>query len=215
MEKMSMLRIGVHKLGFARLKDFPSIDKNGLKTEVGLVLNAFKKYNYDISYVDTTLEPDENLFDIIYVFNGYENSTSSLEILKEFNATINYILTDTRFIEHFEKKLEYIDNFFVQSPRIKIEGKPTFNSYLQKLPIYNKGLMNADNLPFDERRSKIIFGGSRRNRADKIKEYLLENENADVFIRDKIANKDTRLPAPIYSQLLGYYKYGIVLIDPY
>lgn len=216
------MRIGIHKLGFVSLKDFPLIDKNGMKTEVDLLLSAFIKFGYDAEYVD--LSPDkvkdeltDKPYDIIFVFNGHQNSTSSLQVLKNYTKELNYILTDTRFVNLKTSQVDAIDNYFVQSPKITFGKLPTYNSNIHKLPVYEWAINNESgkvkNIPLTEKTSKLIFGGSMRNRRDKINDYIIGNKNVESFLKSEDDGYDRRLPAPIYKQLLAYYKYGLVITD--
>lgn len=195
------MRIGVHKLGFENSLENKS-DKNGMFTEVNLLISIFNSYGHNAAYVNTT---SQSYYDIIFVFNGYENRTSSLKNLSNMCPELNYLLTDSRF---YEGDHSYVDNFFVQSSR-KMYGKPTFNSNLHKLPLCGQELKNIN----DVKNERLIFGGSVRERKNAISEFIFRPE-VDYFLRYEDENIDKRLPIELYRQLLKFYSYGIVLINP-
>lgn len=206
------MRIGVHKLGFeSHYYDkaiFDPYDKNGMFTEVNLLIRAFIENGYNAEYVNSeyiNLIPYKP-YDIIFVFNGNENSTSNLKNLKKITKELNYLLTDSRFYEH--PNSEYIDNYFVQSV-YKMYSKPTYNSRLHLLPIYERKFLDNTLVKKNDR---VIFGGSIRERRHEIEEYAY-NSDTDCFLKDEQAGIDTRLPILEYKKLLKEYSYGIVLIN--
>ena len=210
------MRIGIHKLGFAEHEFvkgnvFKANDKNGMFAEVNLLIQAFIGSGYSAEYVDLRKTYVKNHYDIIYVFNGFENSTSSLKNLRRICEELNYVLTDSRFYNDmldFKNNIR-VDNFFVQS-EIKMFHKPTFNSKLYKLPVYECAFLNSkDDV---ERNGKLIFGGSVRQRKEQILEYVVR-PNTDYFLRFDELGFDTRIPIMDYKKLLVKYTYGIVLIN--
>lgn len=206
------MRIGVHKLGFESHyysnSIFDPYDKNGMFTEVNLLISAFKENGYDAEYVHSEFINLIGLipYDIIFVFNGIENSTSNLKNLKKISKELNYLLTDSRFYEH--QNSEYIDNYFVQSI-FKMYDKPTYNSRLHLLPIYERKFLNN---VLVKKNDRVIFGGSIRERRHEVEEYIY-NDYTDCFLNDKKTGTDTRLPILEYKKLLKEYSYGIVLIN--
>lgn len=208
------MRIGIHKLGFADHEFvegniFEADDKNGMFTEVNLLIQTFIDNGYSTEYVDLRAMHMENHYDIIYVFNGFENSTSSLKNLKRICKELNYLLTDSRFYDTACLSEDYIDNYFVQSSTMVL-GKPTFNSKLYKLPAYECAFLNNPN--DIERSGMLIFGGSVRERKVEILEYIIR-PNVDYFLKFDDLGFDTRIPAMEYKNLLSKYTYGIVLIN--
>lgn len=203
------MKIGIHKLGFEVEEDLTmNKDVNGMSSEVSLILLAFKAHGHDIEYADTNIIPDRQ-YDIIYVFNGYENSTSCLAVLKEMCYELNYILTDSRF---YQDDI-HIDNYFVQSTN-KVFSKPTFNSKLHKLPIYETTFSDTNIInKFYTRKNRLIFGGSVRERKEKVLEYIIRPE-VDYFLKFNDLGLDTRLPIKEYRRLLNDYNFGLTILNP-
>lgn len=211
------MRIGIHKLGFETHNFDPSNiynadDKNGMFTEVNLIMKAFVDNGYNIEYVNTTAESfshyvaNTNLFDIIYVFNGFEKKASCLKLLRILTKELNYVLTDSRL---YEKDNDLIDNYFVQS-NIKMYDKPTFNSHIHKLPIYE--MQFHPKVESIGKNGKFIFGGSIRERRQDIFEYIYRPW-VDYYLKDEEKGIDNRLPIRNYKSELTKYSYGIVLIN--
>lgn len=202
------MRIGIHKLGFANGL-VSKEDKNGMFAEVLAIMNILDDLSgHDVSYVYTDQKPYEprKYFDTIFVFNGYENSTSNLKTLRHRCYELNYILTDTRFYNGREGH-EEVDNYFVQSP-FKMYDKPTYNSHIHKLPLFNT---NA--VIYEIKVNKLIFGGSVRDREDKIIEYVLR-PNTNYHLNFELLGINNRLPVYEYMERLKHHRYGIVIINP-
>jgi Glycosyl transferases group 1 len=198
--------IGIHKLGFDTLPKEKK-DTNGMFTEVGLLLQLFHDAGLKAEYVDTT-ELFDKSYDNIFVFNGYENSTSNLQQLRVMTNELNYILTDTRFYDG-RKGNPLVDNYFVQGP-IKMYDKPTYNSYLHKLPIYESTFHGYTGHNDD---GMVIWGGSVRERESKILEYVFR-PHTNYFLNWDTLGIDTRVPIENYREKLQDSSYGIVLINP-
>lgn len=199
--------IGIHKLGFDNLPKGKK-DTNGMFTEVGLLLQLFHDANIPAEYVEINpSDKTEIEYDNIFVFNGYESSTSNLKELRRMTKELNYILTDSRFYSSIQH--EEVDNYFVQGP-VKMYNKPTFNSYLHKLPIYestfHKKIGNNNN-------GRLIWGGSVRERESKILEYVLRPDT-DYYLRYEDLDIDTRVDITEYREELQNSTFGIVLINP-
>ncbi len=213
-------KIGFYKLGFETHEYdannvFNANDKNGMLTEVNLVMKAFQLHGYEVEYVNTN---DRQFYDRIFVFNGYPKFTS-IANLWVLCKELNYILTDTRFINvtRNDRHSHYIDNFFVQSDEMQLLYKPTFNSKLHMLPIFEHNFYNVDDGKSSlvaNKKSRIIFGGSERERRDKFIEYIYK-PIVDAFVNYKDGSADNRLPILDYKKRLSEYKYGIVIINPY
>ena len=209
------MRLGIHKLGLEAFCFDPDFilrreDKNGMYTELGLVMQAFIENGYEIEYVDTTRIYPLNHFDIIFIFNGYDNRTSCLELLRYFGREICYLLTDSRYYELAASQGEYIDSYFVQS-EIKMFDKPTYNSKLHKLPIYEKNFYKNQT---HAKNGRLIFGGSVRERREQITELLVDKPGFDVLLKDEEEGYDNRMNILDYKTILGNYSYGIVIINP-
>lgn len=210
-----MRKIGIHKMGFESLNHDSSLpfvndDKNGMFTEVNLLMSAFRANGIEVNYVDTFKENKFNSYDILFIFNGFENSTSNFEKLNWLTKEFNYIITDSRFYNAAVENEEWIDNYFVQSD-VKMFDKPTYNSQLHKLPIYETNFY--DNVKH-VKNDRLVFGGSIRERRQRIEKLLGNNLKFDLLLYDKDAGIDNRLPINAYKMLLGNYSYGIVIINP-
>jgi hypothetical protein len=208
------MKLGIHKLGFSDPTSFSGKDTNGMFKEVNLIASIFKEAGHEVEYVKP--RKVKKLFDIIFVFNGHENSTSNLETLSYMTKELSYILTDTRFLDMI--KDEYVDSYFVQGP-MNMFKKPTYNSMLHKLPIYEneqrlKEFVGKKRAPDGYNSiSQIIFGGSVRERKSKIMEYIIRPDTT-YFLRFDELGYDTRVPLEDYREALRKHKYGIVLINP-
>jgi hypothetical protein len=211
------MKLGIHKLGFSDPTSFSDKDTNGMFKEVNLIASIFKEAGHNVEYVETKRmyqEKPKEMFDSLYVFNGFENSTSNLRNLAQTTRELNYILTDTRFLAEIED--EYVDNYFVQGP-MDMFKKPTYNSMLHKLPIYENEQRLRQSSRKKERGhntiNQIIFGGSVRERKSKILEYIIRPETTHYLKFDELGY-DTRVPLEDYREALRKHKYGIVLINP-
>jgi hypothetical protein len=211
------MKIGMHKLGFSDPSSLEGKDTNGMFTEVKLLMSLFIEAGHEVEYVKTKniYLKRKKRFDILFVFNGHENSTSNLQNLYNVTDELNYILTDTRFLEMINDA--YIDNYFVQGP-MEIFKKPTYNSMLHKLPIYEnevrlKEIASTKRGIGHNSINKVIFGGSVRERKSKIYEYIIRPD-VNYFLKFEELGYDTRVPIDEYRQLLRKHQYGIVLLNP-
>lgn len=210
------MRIGIHKIGLENHKFhhntiFSENDKNGMYTEINLLMQLFREHGYFVKYVDVNNINEK--YDIIFAFNGYSKGKSSLGNLRALTNELNYLLTDITYYYNRDKELKLVDNIFVQSNKNLFENKPNYNSKLYKLPIYETKFYKFNSKPFEARISKIIFGGSIRERKDDAKEFLINKPIVQTFLKFN-ENNDYRLPINIYKSLLSKYKYGLVLLNP-
>lgn len=204
---------------------YTSRDNNGMFTEVNLLLNAFISNGYNVEYVNL---PTDKRYDVIYVFNGFESSTSNLKTLKSISGELNYLLTDSRFYNRFyssksangfyssksAKEELYVDNYFVQST-VKMYDKPTFNSKLHMLPLYERKfyIKQESELSRVVREKGLIFGGSVRERKDEVIEYIIRPDVC-YFLKFDEFGIDTRIDTEYYKRKLKYYMFGIALLNP-
>lgn len=209
------MKIGIHKLGFPN-HDYKALnenDKNGMFAEVNLLIHAFLLQEYDVEYVNTDIINLKE-YDHIFCFNGFENGTSKLSNLKHRTKELNYLLTDSRFFDISNEHHSLIDNIFKQGAGGNNPYK-TYNSNLHKLPIFEEHLSKHIPGPITYGRDRLIFGGSVRDRSDKVFEYLIGRDEVDAFLKTegKIV-VDNRLPIDDYKKKLYDYSYGLVLINP-
>lgn len=207
------MRIGIHKLGFETYNDLVlGRDTNGMAREVNLLINLFKNNGYDAGYINTNTYEK---YDTAFVFNGIEKGTSNLTFLRGLSNELNYMLTDSRFYEasKMEACTKSIDNYFVQSDSKMYEGKKVYNSKLYMLPLYEHYEKDIPETLFNEKQFKkrLLFGGSVRDREDKVYEYIIR-PNVDYYLKTK--RSDNRLSIDGYRELLPEYGFGIVLINP-
>lgn len=207
------MKIGIHKIGFETYNSLVlGRDTNGMAHEVTLLINLFRNNGYDVNYINSN---EFDKYDTAFIFNGTEKGTSNITFLRGLTNELNYLLTDSRFYEASKSSActKMIDNYFVQSDRKMYDTDNVYNSMLHILPLYEYYLQDRPEIVFKEKQYKdrLLFGGSVRDREDKVYEYLIR-PRVDHFL--KTSKGDNRLPIGEYRLQLMKYGFGIVLINP-